>query len=244
MKLSTCVIAVLIVAAIGWSNPLPTLGPYRVVPCDGAAQPVCIEDEFTAPASVLAHYQSLLTNQMFDTWFTSHGITCISHQPPPAFQGCGIAESFVTDVNNSGIAIGTYYNPPVVTQFVYDAGQIICCTVDSPFHLSDINDNGFIVGGFGTFQTYGPAAFVSYCCSGPNSAQTELPLTYNLARFPNPSTTVYLSIDDNNVIFARDVFTNQEYNLFPTPEPRSLALLATAFAVFAFMMRRQARAHG
>jgi hypothetical protein len=170
-----------------------------------------------------------LTNALFQSWFGSLGI-------PGASTG---TYTWTLTVNDSGVAIGRVFdfNIQILTDFVFDQGKLICCTFDR-LHLIDINDNGFLVGFFNRGQPRFDA-FVAYCCGSLNDGQTEIPLTflppiYNQTRFG-----FYFGIDDSNRILAQAVGGRQEYELDPTPEPRSIVLLATALGSAAFLIRRR-----
>jgi len=142
----------------------------------------------------------------------------------------------VTDVNNSGVAIGHVMFPLGGglgdTSFVFDNNQVVCCTADFPFLLNDINDNGFVVGQNPAGLLFG---FVADCCS-LLSAQTPLAMTFTT---PQPELfRNFMGIDDSNNISALG-FSGQRYDLFSSPEPGSIVLLAGALFVGALILRRR-----
>jgi hypothetical protein len=170
---------------------------------------------------------------MFQTWFTGR-ILNVS----------GPYTWTVNDVNSSGVAIGHVLGHSggsvLDTDFIFNGSQVVCCTEDSPFHLNDINDGGFVVGQKPSLFFSG---FVGYCCGGPNDGQTPIPLTFTGAVPPFfPVYTNFQSIDDfGNTILAFQTVTDQYFNLFATPEPRSFILLATLLGGFAIVVHRRAR---
>jgi hypothetical protein len=209
-------------AAVGLGNPVPSNGPYLVTPCNGAGQPTC-----NVPFTTNPQPEPGLTNALFQSWFGSFGI-------PGASTGTYMWS--VTDVNSSGVAIGQVTDVSILinTAFVFDQGKLTCCTTDL-LHLNDINDNGFVVGKAPSGAVFD--GFVSYCCGGLNAGQGVIPLTYipplyNLTGFMN-----FLGIDVSNSILAQT--GTQQYELDPTPEPRSMVLFATALGLTVFLMRRR-----
>src|SRR5215831_13080249 len=133
MRTAYLLVGLLIGSATLFGNPI-TLYPYQVVACGGAGQPACTVHGITNVQPVPG-----LTNADFQSFF--------SFVPGGA---TGTYTWTVTDVNNSGVAIGDVFdfNINVRTSFVFDKGQLLCCTTDRPFRLADINDNGLVVGGF------------------------------------------------------------------------------------------------
>lgn len=219
MRTFLLVMGASIVSAILFGSPIPPLYPYQVVACGGPGQPVCTVHGITNVQPVPG-----LTNADFQAFFAGF----------PR----GATENYVwtiTDVNSSGVAIGPVdgFTAQIHTSFVFDAGKVVCCTLDSPFTLTDINDNGFVVGA----NAVGPFGFVAFCC-GPFSGQVPLSISFTT---PLPLFTTFTAIDDNNNIAATDFRLGQRYDLFETPEPSSIVLFSALAAVAALQARRRIR---
>lgn len=194
-----------------------------MIPCNGPGQTACDVQSVTNPEP-----EPGLTNALFQEWFSS----C-------CFGSTGSYGWHITDVNNSGMALGQVDGADEVhTAFVYYDGRLICC-LDDMLYLSDINDNGYIVGD----DANGPV--VLYCNGGVcNQSRSFVP--FNLVgEYPvgNPYGFFYeyapffQSIDDENRILAGH--GAHEYELVPTPEPRAIVLFSTALVVAALLLRRR-----
>ena len=215
------VVVAVSLAAVGLSNPVPSSGPYLATPCDGAGQPACNVQFSITPQPVPG-----LSNALFQAWFASFGIRGAS---------TGTYTWSVRDVNSSGVAIGFVQDAPLLidTSFVFDQGKLICCSFDG-LVIQDINDNGFLIG---SFPIYIFNNYVGYCCGGLNSGQQRIPTTFLPPIYNIFSFQYFRGIDDSNRILAQT--GNQEYELDPTPEPRSMVLFATALGLTLFLMRRR-----
>ena len=216
MRTAFLLVGLLIGSATLFGNPI-TLYPYQVVACGGTGQPACTVHGITNVQPVPG-----LTNADFQSFF--------SFVPGGA---TGTYTWTVTDVNSSGVAIGDVFdfNINVRTSFVFDKGQLLCCTTDRPFRLADINDNGLVVGGFPSGLGNPDVGLVADCC-GNLTAQVPLSITFTT---PAPIFYFFTAIDDNNNIAA--LGANQQYDLLESPEPSSILLLAGVAAVVTVVAR-------
>jgi hypothetical protein len=221
MRIRLLVVFCLSVASAIFGNPLPT--PYTIVACGGPAQPACTVHGVTNGQPVPG-----LTESDFQTFFTTQ-----LGQPITANYSW-----VVRDVNSSGVAIGSVEGGPPArlhTSFVFDRGQVICCTVDDPFFLADINDNGFVVGQRPV--QFPSSGFVADCCSGLLSGQVPLALTFT----SRPPFFVSFSAIDSADDISAFGFGGQRYDLLAAPEPNSMTLLAGVLIVTGFVVGQRGR---
>jgi hypothetical protein len=193
--------------------------PYSVTACGQASQPAC--SIFSVSHVPTAEDTLGLDNALFANYFIAHGLT--GAVVNPQFSWTPIA------ANSEGEVIGRVSGDNEIhTQFVYYQGQLLCCTTDDPFTLSDINDNDLIVGHY----------FEALLANG---AGVPLP-------FPQIDPTLsflvsgpgrFTAIDDQNRIL--EDFQGQQYMLQPVPEPSSAGLLCVAIIACAVSAKRTLR---
>lgn len=148
----------------------------------------------------------------------------------------------ITDSSSSGFVIGSVSGPnSIITQFVFHQGQVVCCSIDEPFRLSDINDNNYIVG----FNPGGPPGLLLYAPSLQPGSMT--PINYSVSLDPRvtasafASVSTFTAIDNNNRILGSIRFGGPDFVITPTPEPTSMALFVTAAAVLGWQFRKRFR---
>src|SRR5579863_4499276 len=125
--------------------PPPELSePYTITPCGQPEQVACsVTPAGTTPTA--ADLQGL-TNNLFVNFFVARGYgpLMFSAPTPPVF---GWTPRMA---NANGYVIGDVYGTfaEIHTEFIYHAGQVLCCTGDSSgdFGLFDINDQNVVVG--------------------------------------------------------------------------------------------------
>ena len=145
-----------LIIAFSLASALPLVADvdYVLIPCQGASG-LC--------AGTGTHRQPTpdqlvgLNDQAFYDYF--------KHWVPSAFPSDfqlrpGSFSPTIEGSTASGLVIGNVFGPnSIVTSYVFRNGEVLCCSVDMPFSLNDINQNGFMVG-------YNPG--MSYPDSGPD----------------------------------------------------------------------------
>lgn len=216
-----CVLATaLSVAAFA---PHATAAQYTATMCGFASQYpgdacyVARADTVPTPADT-----SGLNNNLFSAFFTSHGIAAVGGWHWDA-----------RGVNAGGYVFGDVWDDIrlATTQFVYRAGQVLCCTVDFPYRLNGLNDNGVYVGQNGD----GSAALGNELL--PHAVTFALPDL--LAASVDFLLSASLDAIDNDGRISGATFAGERFLLAPVtldtavaavPEPSGATLLVAALA--------------
>ncbi len=129
-------IAAALLATMAFGDILPIAPEYEQIFCGEPGQVPCtVEKTIRTPT---AEELFGLDNAGFRNWFAGLG---------PIF-AMGDYHWSITDSNVNGYVIGHVMGGygTIDTQFVFRGGEILCCYLDFPFRLYDINDNNFLVG--------------------------------------------------------------------------------------------------
>jgi hypothetical protein len=178
------VCAVLALLTLGstsaWAELIYTVRQCTVAdPCDVGAGP----HGGTPPA----HYLNGLDNNLFVAYFELN------------LPGAGVTSSSVFGFqirgsNSSGYIYGHVLGPNLIdTQFIFHAGQLLCCTIDEPYVINDLNDNNLLVGN-SVYGTLGPIfpGFIGTPGSGNQAPQFPYELTPDaLAFLPGRLSTAF-----------------------------------------------------
>ena len=113
------------------ASPVPSYGPYDLIPCDGPSpQQPCTSYSVAYPPPADAQFAAFFTK-----FFPRLGYVT------------GHYSVSVTKVNGFGVMIGL---KSIATSFVYANGQVLCCTHGSPLLLlEDFSDVGLVAGSVG-----------------------------------------------------------------------------------------------
>jgi hypothetical protein len=216
-----CALGVELSVVLGATElPPPELSePYTVTPCGQVGQIACSITP-TGRTPTAADLQGL-TNNLFVSFLVAHG-----YGPDlpsnPTFSWTPRA------ANANGYVIGNVVSPGgfggFMSQFIYHAGQVLCCLSDPSNRLWDINDQNVVTGTFG-FSAGTWLLFAS------NSDVNQLFLTFTDPTFdPNDhaAAPTYSAIDNQDrILLGRPGLDSQLYMLQPTPEPASIVFLVT-----------------
>jgi hypothetical protein len=161
----------------------------------------------------------------------------------------------VTDSNADGVIIGGLRGTNSVdTQFVYHNGVLHCCTTDHPFRITDINDNGLMIGilpqaprqlGTPYYPSGGmPFGFIGFAPTSRAEPRHIAQIIFD-PRIDPQSPLRFIGIDNNNNVLG-GVGTGlypsgQMFELTPTPEPESVVLFATVLAGYGLVHWRRRR---
>ncbi len=208
-------------ATVGWADTIPLSASYEAIACGGPGHPACTI--FAQVRTPTASESQGLDNDLFRQYFGQQQFTWT-----------------ITDSNDSGFIIGHVLGTlPFVgvidTSFIFHAGQLTCCRTDSPFHLTDINDNNIVVGG----NASGGTDFIGFA---DVMASDRHPVALNLINPPLHDDLIdILAADDQNRFLALGA-SGQKYMLVsPVPEPRSVISLVTAIGLIALGRLRRGR---
>lgn len=216
------------------ANPI-----YSVTPCGGPGQIVCSvtpAGHTPTPAETAA-----LTPSLFDSFYADKFGVPVTAVTVSWFPRVANAHGYIIgDVAGDIACCSSPVSGPFNTEFVFHAGSLLCCFLDRPFSLLDINDQDLVVG-VTTYPIYPAPLFAS-----ANSAETNIPLT-----FTNPiynhilATGGFGVIDDSNRMIFVNPFVGQQYLLDPvaTPEPESTILFVTALCGCALLCGRRMKLH-
>jgi hypothetical protein len=207
---------------------------FNMTLCGGSYQP-CVttgEHRQPAPAEVVG-----LGEEAFYEYFRAFLPSTALPPLTPGMFSWSIAGSAP-----GGIVIGRVDGiSGIHTGFVFRGGKIVCCTLDDPFALLDMNIKGVMAG---TDEFGLPALF--RLPSATPTGQPALLAFQVLNRQFTLFGTHFLGVDNLNRVFGSTA-AGQAFVLDPTvpavPEPGSIVLLATALLGVAVLCRRSWRGH-
>jgi hypothetical protein len=232
MRLHVILVCVLLVMGIPTlkADLMPLPSKYQAVACDGNYAP-CDFTPFTrtpTPSDTAG-----LTSDAFLQYFQSRG-----------YPYGGIFQWSAVGSNDNGYVFGNVYGGNQVhTQFIYRAGQVICCFTDEPFRLDGINDNNIVVGYDPYSGIYGPVgSFVAYAGLDADLHNVYVPILPDpVAGLPSGSSVPFLGIDKDNRILAQGSSNGQYFVLGSVPEPAGILLLASFLGILALGSKQRMR---
>ena len=146
----------------------------------------------------------------------------------------------ITDSNIHGFIVGFVDGPHTITApFIFRGGKVLCCTIDDPARIFDVNDNDIFVGSSVPGHGIIGSGFFSGFMVGNSSLMPEFPGVGP----PDPSVD-FFAVDNAGDLWGSthggDI--NGYFMLAPVPEPAAWILLATVCTV-AFWRRGSRHGH-
>ncbi len=181
-------------------------GAYIAIPCDA---PPCGVQSVSRPATPTE--LASLTDQLFGNWVGSFQFT--------QFTLANVR------TNTWGFMVGDYSSQGITSSFVYSesSGALLCCTFDTLFRITDLNNNGLVVG----YDNAG--AFLGRLDTW-NTDQHRMALAFR-GNFTLTANSRFMAIDDQNrMLLFQD---GRSYRVQENPEPGTLALFGLGLGLLA-----------